>query len=233
MNLSELEIFLDRELLNNTDVNRQNILFDLKINKLELLINHIINNESELLKIAKQSYKHSNGFDKILLIDKRPKYALRLHLWNPKNKCDGHIHNHEWDLSGIVIKGSYKWELYEFEDDISNKGFYCYECMYNSNYKEHILTNQKRVNVKKIFDINISENSFYNLKSSTIHKITMTDKFSASLILHGNNIKQKIVVINKEEIQDHINKSYRYYSIKEMRYLLEQFLLLLEKKNEN
>ncbi|MFX4218554.1 hypothetical protein ACOL3B_06585 [Aliarcobacter butzleri] len=233
MNLSELEIFIDRKLLNNTDENRQNILCDLKNKKLKLLINNIINDEVELLKIAKQSYKHSNGFDKILLIDKRPNYALRLHLWNPENKCDGHIHNHEWDLSGIIIKGSCKWELYEFVNDFSNESFYCYECEYNSNYKEHILINEKKVNVKKIFDINISENSFYNLKSSSIHRIKMTEKFSASLILHGNSIEQKIVVINKEKIQEHANKSYRYYSIKEMRCLLEQFLLLLEKKNEN
>ena len=38
MNLSELEIFLDRELLNNTDKNRQNILLDLKINKLAHMV---------------------------------------------------------------------------------------------------------------------------------------------------------------------------------------------------
>lgn len=231
MNLDQLETILDKELLSNTYENRQSVLLDLKRNKLELLIDNIIKDETQLLKIASQSYLHPNGFDKILLIDRRPKYALRLHLWNPKNSRDGHIHNHEWDLSGIVIKGSYEWKLYEYDNGASSgSDFYCYECVYDKKYKEHTLIKEKKVKIKKIFDINISENSFYNLSASVIHKITATDKFSASLVIHGNNVKQKIKVISKEEIEKQVNKKYQYYLVDEIRILLEDFLQLLRRR---
>lgn len=233
MNLSKLESLLDIELVHNTETNREKILQYINNKELIELIRNIINQESEINKIAKQSYRHSNGFDKILLIDKRPHYALRLHIWNPINSRNGHIHNHEWDLTGKVLLGSYKWELYEFEDNTNKDGFYHYRCIYNDKYREHCMSNEKRVNLRKFFEINMAQNSFYNLKSSVCHKITMTKEFSATLMLHGSTINQDIIVISENKLTEDINKSYSYYSVEELKILLSDLVKSMENKYEN
>ena len=95
MTLSEFESYVDNYLENNTYKNRKFLLLDLNSGLLIKLINNILNNDTDLKKIANQSYQHLNGFHKILFIDKRPQYAIRLHLWN--GLYNSHIHNHPWD----------------------------------------------------------------------------------------------------------------------------------------
>ena len=230
MNLLELENILSNNVNINTEVNRQMVLENLDNPSIVNILKNILDDEFQLLNISKRSYRHSNGFDKILLIDKRPYYALRLHIWNPINSCDGHIHNHEWDLSGVVLFGSYRWELYEYENSENIDGLYYYECKYNKNYSQHLLTNEKKVLTKKIFDVTMAEKSFYNLKSSICHKITMSNEYCASLMLHGNSLNQKIVVISNNKLMNNLNESYIYYSVQELAELLKNVIIKMERK---
>lgn len=232
MNIIELEKYLSNELINNTFETREKVLNYLTKERIISVINSILNDESIISKIANQSYTHDNGFDKIMLIDNRPNFALRLHLWNPKNSIDGNIHNHEWDLTGKVLLGSYTWEVFEKSNDIKNT-FYHYECIYNKKYNKHELINEKKISMRKFFNLTMTKDSSYTFDGSMYHKINMTNDYSATLMIHSRTQVRQIEVISKEQLDSNVSNEYRFYTEFELEDLLKNFIQLIGNKYEN
>lgn len=71
----------------------------------------ILNDQSLIEEIAKRSYRHTNHFDKIVLIDSgdRLGYRLTLHLWTPpysSNEAnDEQIHDHRFSFWSHILTG--------------------------------------------------------------------------------------------------------------------------------
>src|SRR3712207_3875044 len=91
-------------------------LADLNIKSLiELCLN---DNDTERLyeKMSEESYKHSNGFDKISLprVPSSP-IRLRLHIWHPirheGSPTPGDAHNHRWPLASRTLVGDLRNDL--------------------------------------------------------------------------------------------------------------------------
>jgi hypothetical protein len=112
MTLAEFEDLASEKLAKNNEEARNDFLRLLNAGLLRTVIDNLIGSQTELDKVASRSYYHNNGFFKVLLIDKRPKYSIRLHIWPeyPFQECD--IHNHPWDMSGLVLNGLYEWLMY-------------------------------------------------------------------------------------------------------------------------
>ena len=228
MTLSEFELYVDNVLIHNTPSNRESLLLNLQKHVLIKLLENILENKKDIDKISKQSYKHNNGFDKILLLDNRPYYSIRLHLWN-KDKNNSNIHNHEWDLSGIVLYGSYNWKLYSIVPN-SYENLYQYTCNYNNNYSGHKFLNEKVVNVKKYLDITISKNSIYSIDGDIYHKISNNKKEEASsLIIHSNVNKESINIMSNERLESSIINFNKNYSSDELKNLLSMFIINFRK----
>jgi len=86
----------------------ESFLFSYK-NFLASFVERIISDDYELSRVAKESYSHSNYFDKIVLYkSKVNNFSLRLHIWDkdihPQIKSD--IHNHRWSFMSIVLLGT-------------------------------------------------------------------------------------------------------------------------------
>lgn len=81
-------------------------------NFLNEVINEVIEHEELLEKVANASYKNATGFLKIVLIEGKEGWKIRLHVWEQKEEKE-HPHNHKWDFYSKIIKGYLRQEMYE------------------------------------------------------------------------------------------------------------------------
>lgn len=81
MTLVEFEALASENLSINNEESRAEFLRLLSTGLLVNVIDSLLGNERELNEVANRSYYHSNGFLKIVLIEKRPKYSVRFHIW--------------------------------------------------------------------------------------------------------------------------------------------------------
>ena len=71
-----------------------------------------VSNDVEWLSaIACVSYKHANGFSKLVLGESESG-RLRLHIWEPDAAAEENIHEHRWHFASAVIAGSIESEIW-------------------------------------------------------------------------------------------------------------------------
>ncbi|WPP46943.1 hypothetical protein [Pseudomonas sp. AN-1] len=61
-------------------------------------------------QVAARSYRHGNGFLKVVLLDRG--FKLRLHLWLPGASCEENIHDHRWSIASTILAGSLHSEIW-------------------------------------------------------------------------------------------------------------------------
>ncbi|MDL2192821.1 hypothetical protein QQF40_15685 [Cobetia sp. LC6] len=105
MNLNVFKFLLDEMLFSNDEVSRQSLLEYMSYGRWRSLFSSIVLNEAAIEEIAKRSYVHANGFVKLLLVDKRPLYSVRLHIWPSTVIKETDIHDHPWDFDGFILNG--------------------------------------------------------------------------------------------------------------------------------
>lgn len=82
---------------------------------LAALLELIRRDRSSLSELASCSYRHRNGFDKIVLASAgNGGMKLVLHVWPTSDLPDqDHIHDHRWDFASVVLVGSLKLDMYQ------------------------------------------------------------------------------------------------------------------------
>ncbi|RZV34821.1 MAG: hypothetical protein EX272_11900 [Chromatiales bacterium] len=74
-------------------------------------------NDVALRDMATKSYRHPNGYDKLVLISPNEfpvPYELRLHHWLEEGSgSESDIHNHGWDFASHIVFGSLNCEEFE------------------------------------------------------------------------------------------------------------------------
>lgn len=200
MNLEQLDLLAQNYLKNNSSSQREELIRLLKGECFRSLILEIVSNPKDLQLLAKNAYEHDNGFIKLVLIDRRPSYAIRLHIWPPKVMEDSAIHNHPWDLSGVVLLGQYTWVLYE-EKEMGHQ-LKLYECQYLKDYSGHRFSYIKDVYMTDILKFDMRENCVYDSKKYLYHKIVKNNKeWAVTLMICGsidNSIAHVISDTEKE-----------------------------------
>ena len=90
------------------------------------LLNNILEDDQLLEKLAKRSYSHTLGFDKIVLVDLSkdvspdlPKVQLRLHIWEPDNlsvPIVESLHEHSFDFVSLILTGKLENQVFQVSD---------------------------------------------------------------------------------------------------------------------
>jgi hypothetical protein len=88
---------------------------------LRSVIDGRLRDSRQLMDAAGGSYRHDNGFWKIVLVETEW-YKLRAHLWleHQQEPAQPNIHNHRWHFSSVLLRGGYVQELFaicEAEED--------------------------------------------------------------------------------------------------------------------
>lgn len=187
MTLAEFEILASEKLETNDKEARNDFLHLLNAGLLRIVIEALTTSQTELGKVASRSYYHKNGFFKILLIDKRPKYSIRLHIWpeHPFKECD--VHNHPWDMSGLVLNGSYEWPIYTVEREQEEGGcLELYECRYFKDYYGHSFHKKESVELIEVDTIFLQKGDIFYLPSIQHHSVRKGNSEPAdSIVITG------------------------------------------------
>lgn len=70
----------------------------------------LLTDDAFAAEVAARSYRHGNGFLKVVLLDAG--FKLRLHLWLPGASCEENIHDHRWSIASTIIAGELHSEIW-------------------------------------------------------------------------------------------------------------------------
>lgn len=74
------------------------------------LCHSLLTDDAFAAEVAARSYRHGNGFLKVVLLDRG--FKLRLHLWFPGMPCEENIHDHRWSIASTIIAGELHSEIW-------------------------------------------------------------------------------------------------------------------------
>lgn len=74
------------------------------------LCHSLLTDDAFAAEAAARSYRHGNGFLKVVLLDRG--FKLRLHLWFPGTPCEENIHDHRWSIASTIIAGELHSEIW-------------------------------------------------------------------------------------------------------------------------
>ncbi len=196
------------------------------------ILSSLLQDNKRLEEIAKRSYLHFNGFDKIVLLESEEfGYRLRLHLWRPEHFIEHfeHVHNHPWDFSSRILAGSLKFQIYS-ADSSSIEGLDTYYKYVTLPPLEkgngHILDPKGESNLKLVFDATVKEGSFYSNSRELIHRVIKdNNEFCATLILQSpiNGVISDLYT-NEPYTNENTSVSHKFYDTDFLKYLLQYMI---------
>jgi len=147
--------------------------------------------------VARASYRHRNGFDKIVLASP-PGSSLKLvlHLWE-HGDLDGeidHIHNHRWDFASIVLRGTLQYELYKSDPRGTRYSKLQYQRLPRS--RSYELAPCGSMTVSAQATANLTTGSTYTWDATLLHRAWAAPGHkTATLIVQGRPIRKRTTVL--------------------------------------
>jgi len=160
---------------------------------IKAFLQDLVSDEEALLSITRQSYRHDNGFWKIVVAQYRT-VKLRLHIWNNLSRSlagDSNIHNHRWDFSSLLLCGGYRQQIFSLCDsdagDLHVSHFQYYpQGIGAERVGEDYLHLKGETSLRLIEDRVWNSPEIVAVSFTTLHRILIReDSFVASLFLQG------------------------------------------------
>lgn len=210
MTLIELEALASEKLSVNNEESRTDFLRLLNEDLFVNVIENILGSERRLKEVASRSYYHNNGFLKVVLIDKRPKYSIRFHIWPEESFQAPDVHNHPWDMTGLVLNGSYEWPIYTLNQTLEGcEIFDLFECRYLEDYSGHSFHGLGKVILNQVDKFSFKKGDIFQLHQAQYHSVRKEDsKPAESIVITGDSIGLSANVITNRKIMcNSINKN--------------------------
>ena len=181
-------------------------------------------------QIASRSYTHSNGFDKIVLIDsKEPEYKVRFHVWWPSESTVyiEDVHNHSWDFSSVILTGAFKFQVFQPEDQ--GVALYHYrKTLLQGN--EHSMDYMGQSKLSCTFDSIIITGCSYMLSRDVLHRVSSIDnQVTSTLLIQGPVVKTASDIFTDQP--DHKAIPIRPFESSELRQKLQNYLTVVEQNS--
>jgi hypothetical protein len=197
------------------------------------LIKNVLNNEAHINDVSKMSYRHINGFDKIVLYSSGDNlFKLRLHIWWPTEAAYSreHIHNHRWDFATYIVLGSYRLETYVQSKE--GEPVYSYSYWSPENQSTYKMVPRGCTHAKKMFDVNVFKGNIYQLEHSVLHRVTqLTKSGTVSLVLQGPPLNRNTRVLTDSLVLNPSSMPAERFSINSIATKLEGCLDLLNRES--
>jgi hypothetical protein len=170
------------------------------------IVSEILRDDELLGEVARRSYTHSNGFDKITLISSHePEFKLRLHMWWPKGRdCQirEFIHNHRWLFRSTVLCGNAYMETFTEKAD----GYPVYRHVYfprDDALEKYELRAVGRSRIASDLMSVLAPGSTYSMGPDLLHRVLWTgDRLSVTMLVRWQSVRPTATVFSPSEIQD-------------------------------
>ena len=134
----------------------------------------IISTESLLEKIARLSYSHELGFDKIIIWrDLETGCVLRLHTWwpnaSPHMSDEINIHNHGRHFVSRLIQGNFQQQTWQVTT--SGEPFFKYQYSFDDRTLQSVVTDCGLAHLSKVSDNVLQEGQWYKIQTETLHRV--------------------------------------------------------------
>jgi len=226
VNLNDFKFLLDDMLFSNDEASRRSLLEYMTYERWRSLFTSILFDEKAVEEISKRSYVHANGFLKILLVDKRPMYSIRLHIWPSLVIKETDIHDHPWDFDGFVLNGEYDWySINEFFPSSIESKFKHYTCKYAMDYTSSCFKLVGGCTLGKENRLKYSKGDYFSFRKEGFHYIEKTNNFKLdSILVTGPASGYTANVITKRYLQNNVDVRYEPLSNDDVRSSLNKLL---------
>ncbi|MGI5207208.1 hypothetical protein ACQEU6_37230 [Spirillospora sp. CA-108201] len=163
------------------------------------LLRGTLRDEQWLDAVRAASYRHDNGFDKIVLMTGAG-YQFRLHVWRegPRETEAENIHNHRWDFSSVILLGGYRFQ--EFTPDPGGGAFHAYGYVSERGSASYSLESLGRRGLTRSFDAHLRAGTSYTLTSDVLHRVSNPPgRLTMSLVLQGPHQPDSAVLVYAEQ----------------------------------
>ncbi|HSS48756.1 MAG TPA: hypothetical protein VLX28_07410, partial [Thermoanaerobaculia bacterium] len=135
------------------------------------LLQAVLLEPAALREVASRSYRHPNGYDKIVLCSTSEiivPYEARLHIWwSDTERPDTPIHDHGWDFASMVLSGRLECQEYE----VGEGGLPMYKCSCSRSAKNIYELRYAGIDeIRPTRKYSILPHSPYFLEATTLHR---------------------------------------------------------------
>lgn len=192
------------------------------------ILAEVLANEERLAWVADRSYRHPNGFDRIVLhggIDAQ--CTVRLHIWWPEEPAGvEQIHNHAWDFSSLLLAGSLRFELFQPGGDIAKLHFRTGPPRAGGGYRMRALG---QTQVSRVLDAQLPTSAVYTLDHRALHRVARAGtEPTATLIVHGPFLRQESDILADAPLDEHEEQHVRAFDVGELRGKLERLIATID-----
>lgn len=232
--VSELKQLVDRIVISaerDEPLNLHERLVDL-VNRrfVSALLKALLIDEEQLQLVASRSYAHYNNFDKLVLMSSlAPRYDLRMHVWWPNSHTISteNIHNHKWDFSSLLLRGSYSFEVYE--ESSTGREMYEYSYVTRAGSDSYQMPLLRRANLELTSKGCMSAGDGYSLSHDTLHRVICDlSATTISLVIRGASKKKTARVFTERQTNNEKPISSTTFSMSE---ICEKFDRILDLAN--
>ncbi len=171
------------------------------------LIEAIITDRERLRYSARNSYKHHNGFDKIVLLGSdSPSFKLRLHVWRPTHgdAVVENVHNHRWDFATVLLDGGYRFQQYAAAPGGTEMHEYSYQSPRTE--ERYAMAYVGTTRVRRTLDLLLRRGCSYTLTHDVLHRVvTSPSELAVTLMLQGGIRMQTTRVLAVQPISEAAN----------------------------
>lgn len=165
-------------------------------------ITDILNDPAKLNTVAKTSYHHALGFEKMVLKENiETGDKLCLHFWWPNApEGDDNIHPHRWDFNSLVLIGEIKVEKYELHPEGKLFHQYIYCSPLKEEYYKLTPCGKNKVILTEEFSLKAGES--YSQKYSELHRVTRKNPFVVTLFTQSPTVASFTKILSKYPIEE-------------------------------
>jgi hypothetical protein len=158
------------------------------------LIRAVLDDDDLLHRAAYASYKHANGFDKLILASSPQGHVVKLDVWwpdEPRGQED--IHNHRYSFSSHLLLGELSMEHWEFRDTGTPMDYLHIEV---AGGRTDRLEHLGQRTVERLFDIRATAGDTYSLHHAQLHRVAARPGSpSATLVFQDRNARNSSEVL--------------------------------------
>jgi predicted metal-dependent enzyme (double-stranded beta helix superfamily) len=120
---------------------------------------------------AQLSYHHPLGFVSLGLLDARPRFTLRLHLWRPGSRTLEHVHNHRFGFAAALLCGGYEMQIFGLDQAGIPMTEYREQLLGRDRAADWHLEHVGDTHVHPLATLMLQPGSCYWLGAETLHRI--------------------------------------------------------------
>ncbi|MDQ7905997.1 hypothetical protein RB614_15905 [Phytohabitans sp. ZYX-F-186] len=153
------------------------------------LIGSVLASDDLAEALARRSYPHPLGFDKIILLSQQPLGQLRLHIWWPETaRRREHVHNHRFAFASFVVTGEVRMRVYRPSDD----GEALVHFRETSLAAEGVWEFQRLgdTRLRLCLNADLGAGSTYAMPADALHRIDASPLLTATLFLETRSVRE-------------------------------------------